>query len=117
MPTLAANLLNDAADSTAAPKRRTKSKAKSVTLGKGGPGSGPQGGRNLTPEQHIAIKASSKAASATEKAKTATQHAIAFGLHEKAAAASARAGNSDASAMHERAAGFHKSEAVRLSTR
>lgn len=103
MPTLAANLLSDAA-ACASPElqgSRTKRKNKSVTLGKGGPGSGPRPGGGKAYD-----KAAKAARSAERKAyatRTPKDHAKAAAAHRDAA----KAATGIMPGVHERAAAVH----------
>lgn len=110
MPTLAANLLSDA-HAAAAPElwgSRTKRKNKSVTLGKGGPGSGPHAGaasREEADKASNAARAASKTANTSDKA---ADHKDAAAAHFKAAASQYSARDSVKGSKHESLGRMHE---------
>ena len=135
MPTLAANLLSDARKDDSSElqdlserelrtasgfRTKRKDKKKSITVGKGGPGSGPRpGGGGLTPEQNAAMHAGSIAdhASGTAEAhgeSTAGVHAhyAAAALHNTAGNMWQKAGTGGQANSHFSAASYHQKAAL-----
>lgn len=108
MPTLAANLLSDARKEDASELQgteragpRAKRKTKSVTLGKGGPGSGPNpGGGKAYDKAAKAARTAERTANATRKPE---DHAKAAAAHRDAA----KVATGIMPGVHERAAAVH----------
>ena len=106
MPTLAANIISDD-NKNKAPKR----KRKSLVIGKGGPGSGPQGGKATAQR---ATDTANKASDHADKANTAQAHDNAAFKHNVAAIQQRRAGNNRGATRHESIAGAHSDVAQQI---